>query len=154
MYDESGKGKFNPRMMWYINMACLLVAACWLAGIAKSKVKANRKANAQKQMVDLMLKMPLVGVDPKQAKKLMRVAPDIVSHMSRDRRVYFDMLLNPDEYAEMKNNILDNDAVRDIVIEIMVGHLQSHPEDMESAIRICKRNVVPRDMLMKKIKQR
>jgi len=153
-YNDKNIGKYNARAMWYINMACLLVAACWLFGIAKSKIKTNRKVKAQKQMVDLMLKMPLVGVDPNMAKKLMRVAPDIVSHMSRDRRIYFDALLNQDEYVDLKNAILNSDAVCDIAVEIMAGHLESHPEDMEAAIRICKRNVIPRDMLMKKIKQR
>lgn len=148
VYDESKAGKFDPRALWYVNMACLLVAAYWGIGVARAKMKQHRINRAQENLVDMMLDMPFIGVhDAKKVEKLMKIAPNIVANMSRDRRVYFDTLMNPSDDSNMRSDIINNDSICDMAIEIMVGHLQSHPEDMERAIRICADNDIPQNML-------
>ena len=149
-HDESAKGKFKPRVVWIVNMACLLVAAYWALN---TKAKQKRANKMQENTVDMMLKMPFVGCDEKQVKKLMKIAPDIVSRMSQDRRVYFDALVNPGVYADMKSDIMHSDSIRDMAIEIMVGHLASHPEDMERAIRVCSDTAIPQRALMNRLNQ-
>lgn len=147
-YDESAKDTFKPRIVWYVNTALLLVAACWVCGLVAKKSKQRRNNKAQEDMVDVMLKLPFVGCDPKQVKKLMKIAPEIVSHMSLDRRVYFDALLHPNEYTDIKDEIMNNGSVRRMVIEIMAAHLQSHPEDRDKVMHACAINTIaPHDLL-------
>ena len=156
-FSGSMRGKFRPRAVWYVNMACLLLAACWGVGVAKNGTRARRTDRAQEETVDMMLNLPFVGANnARKVKKLMRVAPDIVSNMSRDRRIYFDMLLNPDKYenTDIKAEIINNDSIRDLAVEIMAGHLQSHPSDMDMAICACAQNAIPRSMLMAKLNQK
>lgn len=154
VHDDAAVGKFKPRAVWVLNIACLLVAAYWGIGFARAKSKQRRANKNQEKMVDVMLELPFIGArDAKKIEKLMTVAPEIVSHMSNERRVYFDTLLNPNQSTDMRQDIINNDGVRNMAIEIMVGHLQSHPEDMERAIRICADNAIPRNMLTAKLNQ-
>lgn len=149
-YDKNANGKFYPRAGWFFNMACLLFAALYVLNV---KTKNKRRERKQEATVDMMLKIPFVGVDTKQVEKLMRVAPEIVSHMSRDRSVYFDTLFKSNEYTDMQDDIMNNDAVRNMAIEIIAGHLESHPEDLEKALRVCTQNAIPQKMLMQKFKE-
>jgi len=150
-YDENAKGKFKPRVLWCTNMALLLVIAYWAAGVGGAKLKQKRYNKFQEKTVDIMMQIPFVGIaDAKTVEKLMKsnVASEIVRNMSKDRRKYFDALVKPDECTNMKDDIIRNDAVREMVIDLMVGHLESHPEDLEKALKVCSENYIPQSILM------
>ncbi|MBO7645151.1 MAG: hypothetical protein J6S57_02495 [Alphaproteobacteria bacterium] len=149
-YDETAKGAFKPRAVWYINIACLLVAAYWAFVTTKEKLKQNRTNKKQEAVVDMMLKLPFVGFDEKEVRKLMPVASEIVLNMSRDRRVYFDSLVDSDFSGDVKRNSF----VRNMAIDIMIGHLKAYPEDLKKAIDVCNDNMIDKNTFMAKMKQK
>ena len=121
--------------------------------LSYKKLKQKRKNKAQEDMVDMILRLPFAGCHPRKVKRLMKIAPEIVSNMSYDRRIYFDALANPQEYVDMKYEIVNNDYMRAMAVEIMVGHLRSHPKDLAKVLAVCSENAIPRNMLMQKLKQ-
>ena len=144
-YDAQRKGKFSPRPMWYVNAALLLWAACWLTVVGAKQRHSNKM---QEKAVETMLKMPFVGVeDVKTVKKLMKFAPDVIHRMAKENRRYFDTLSG----ADMYHDIVNNDTVRKMAVEIMMGYLDSHPQDAEKVIELCSKNAIPRKMVQDKM---
>ena len=140
-YDDSTKGKFNPRAAWAMNMALLLVAAYYAVRV---KAKQKRKDRIQEDTVNMMLKIPFVGCDvnEKTLQTMMAVAPDIVSHMSKDRRIYFDNLIDGGiDMCQNPSNV-------DLAVEIMKGHLESNPSDLDAVLSFCREHAIPKHKVL------
>ena len=158
-YSDKAKGKFLPRGIWYMNMAFLLVAIC---GVIKTLKKHNkeiaqiREYNASaishnktsKATVDMMLELKKFGqqynLNTDQVKKLVESATEIISRMSGDERVYFDMLLNGD-----LDNTSDKETFMKMATAIMSGHLQTHPEDMKLVMEVYDAKSIPEEIIQK-----
>ena len=144
-YDAQHKGKFSPRPLWYVNMAMLLWAACWLTVVGAKQRRLNK---TQEKAVETLLKMPFVGIaDVKIVKKLMEFAPDVIYRMAKANRVYFDTLSGTSVAADMHYDIINDDAMRQMVVEIMAGYLDSHPKDLEKVMTVCTKRTIPHKML-------
>jgi len=59
------------------------------------------------------------------AKKLIEICPHIISRMSADDRVYFDMLINGDIESE------NEEVFKNLALAVMDGHLRSNPQDLQ-----------------------
>ena len=79
-------------------------------------------------------------LDATAAKKIVKVAPEIIKHMSKDSRVYFDMIMDGQVSVE-------DEKFLDIATSIMVGHLESHPEDMERIMTTFYEKSIPQEVL-------
>lgn len=158
-YSENAKGKFLPRGIWYMNMAFLLVTIWVEIGTfkaSKKRLAENRAHNASvmskyqtdKDTVDMMLELKKFGqqynLNTNQVKKLVKSATSIISRMSSDERVYFDMLLNG-----KLDNINDKETLMKMATAIMSGHLQKHPEDMKLVMEIYDINSIPKEIIQK-----
>jgi len=67
--------------------------------------------------------------------------------MAKENRRYFDTLSG----ADMYHDIVNNDTVRKMAVEIMMGYLDSHPQDAEKVIELCSKNAIPRKMVQDKM---
>ncbi|MBR3148148.1 MAG: hypothetical protein IKF41_02265 [Alphaproteobacteria bacterium] len=117
-----------------------LVLACVVIG-------ALRERRAVVKDVDIMLKIEKVSqsskVGAKLIKKMMTVAPEIVSHMSSESSVYFELLMdgsfdcdkNPQVFAFAKS--------------VLAGHLHSHPEDMKRVLEVFDEASLPQSLVAK-----
>jgi len=94
-------------------------------------------------MLDIAKRNPDIKIDENQLRKLLRIAPEVIENMSQAEAVYFEMLMNGDL------EILNNKTFRDMVIAIMSGHLQKHPNDMERVLAVFERDSVPNEIMQK-----
>jgi len=123
-------GEFSPEYDWYLTMAMILTFAAFsLVGIVASAKKNYKKdIKAAQAQVDIMLEIEKLAqehhLDATAAKKIVKVAPEIIKHMSADSRVYFDMIMDGKVSA-------DDENFMNIAAAVMAGHLQTHPEDMK-----------------------
>lgn len=123
-------GEYAPDFDWYLTMEMIVVFAAFsLAGTVISANKSYKKdLKAAKVQVNIMLAIEKLAkehhLDATAAKKIVKVAPEIIKHMSKDSRMYFDMIMDGQVSV-------DDEKFLDIATSIMVGHLESHPEDME-----------------------
>lgn len=109
--------KINGR--WLTHMSVLLVELIILIGLG---IRATKRRND----VDIVNKIAEEqGINPENVKRLSRVADDIVQKMSEESGVYFDLLMDE------KLNADNKEFVRNMATNIMLGHLQSHPEDVD-----------------------
>ena len=121
-------GEYAPDFDWYLTMGMIVVFAAFsLAGTVISANKSYKKdLKAAKAQVDIMLEIEKLAqehhLDATAAKKIVKVAPEIIKHMSKDSRVYFDMIMDGKVFANDENFM-------GIAAAVMAGHLQSHPED-------------------------
>jgi len=67
-------------------------------------------------------------VTDETAKSLIEICPHIISRMSADERVYFDMLIDGD--IESKNE----EMFKNFALAVMDGHLRSNPEDLQMVL--------------------
>lgn len=141
-YNPIRDGKFDPHFWWYVNAALILVVSVYSIVNATERVKTIAdRANAQ---IDIMLEIEKLAkehkMDPSVAKKIIQVAPDIVKNMSKDSRVYFDMIMDGKVSVEDENFL-------NIATAIMVGHLKTHPEDMERVMSTFDEKSIPQEVL-------
>lgn len=109
--------KINGR--WLTHMSVLLVELVILMGLG---IRAKKRRND----VDIVEKIAKEqGINPKSVKRLSRVADDIMQKMAEEDIVYFDLLM--DEKLDSQNK----EFARNMATNIMLGHLQSHPEDVK-----------------------
>ncbi|MBQ5700079.1 MAG: hypothetical protein IIV74_02185 [Alphaproteobacteria bacterium] len=144
-YSPFNDGRYDPHLAWQFNVCVQLILALICIGIA-AKNKAER--DKAEQNIDMMLEIERLAkehkLDPGAAKKMLRVAPEIVKNMSADSRVYFDMII------EGKISVADNDFIG-VATAIMAGHLKSHPEDMERVEAVFGNAPVPKEILLSNI---
>ena len=141
-YNPVKDGKFDPHFWWYVNMALILSVTIYSVIQANNKLKSTD--NKYKKSIDLMLEIERLAkehnLDATTAKKIVTVAPHIVEHMSEDSRIYFDMIMDGKISASDENFL-------GIATSIMVGHLKTHPEDMELVMSTFDKKSIP-DKLM------
>ena len=99
----------------------------------------------QKQMIDAMNKLKSLGctykLNEKSFERLIKVCPDIISKMSADERVYFDMLIEGDI------DVVNDKTFRDMAVPIIVGHLKSNPKDLYKIMTAINNKSLPAEML-------
>lgn len=139
-------GEYAPDFNWYLTMGMIVVFAAFsLAGTVISANKSYKKdLKAAKARVNIMLAIEKLAkehhLDATAAKKIVKVAPEIIKHMSKDSRVYFDMIMDGQVSVE-------DEKFLDIATSIMVGHLESHPEDMERIMTTLYEKSIPQEVL-------
>ena len=156
-----GGNEKNPEFIDYAlpgaNWICLataLVFICFSIGQNVQMRKLKRRAYlADKKdrelkydvaclMADLRDSAGNINLNTGQAKRLIELAPEIVQHISREGRVYFDLLL------EGKIDIKDNKTFFDMAVAVMKGHLASHPEDAKRVLAVFNEKSMPADLLV------
>jgi len=150
----------NPEFIDYVfpgvNWMCLataLVFICFSIGqsvqmgmLKKRACLADKKDSRLKYdvaclMSDLRDSAGNINLNTEQVKRLIELAPEIVQHISREGRVYFDLLL------EGKIDIKDNKTFFDMAVAVMKGHLASHPEDAKRVLVVFNEKSIPADLL-------
>lgn len=135
-YEHGRKGHFEstPNPRWMMHMIVLLAEALVLSLLAINNAKRNKQ-------IDLMAEIARISkeqnIDPQYIKKMLKVAPDIIKNMSKDSRVYFDMLI------EGKLDTEKAPAFLDMATSIMEGHLQTHPEDLQVIMNLFDERSIP-----------
>lgn len=141
-YNPIRDGKFDPHFWWYVNAALVLAVSIYSIVNATKKVKT--KADSANAQVDIMLEIEKLAkehkMDPSVAKKIIQIAPDIVKNMSKDSRVYFDMIMD----GQIS---VDDEKFLSIATSIMVGHLETHPEDMDRIMAMFDEKSIPQEVL-------
>ena len=131
----------NKPFFW-VNLSFALSYMLLTAGILmRHNRKDNRSETArfanENATVDLMLAIKSIkeagkkvnlNVTDETAKKLIEICPHIISRMSADERVYFDMLIDGD--IESK----DEETFKNFALAVMDGHLRSTPEDLQMVL--------------------
>lgn len=146
-------GEFSPELEWYVTVSLMAVFALITVAAAASLASEHRKAynNYAHHQIDIMLEIEKLAeehnLDATAAKKMLNVAPEIVKHMSGDSRVYFDMIMDGRISIEDRRFI-------DMATAVMVGHLQSHPEDMERIMTVFDERSIPQEILNLAAKQK
>lgn len=138
--EPRGKGEFGSDIneRWMAHMFVLLAEALVLAFIAMNNVKKNKQIDLMAEIAALSKEQ---NIDQKYITAMLKVAPSIVQNMSKDSRVYFDMLM------EGKFDIEKTPGILNIVTAIMQGHLQSHPEDMEKILAVFDERSIPSEIM-------
>ncbi|MBO7509255.1 MAG: hypothetical protein J6T57_03200 [Alphaproteobacteria bacterium] len=147
-------GKFAPTATWYRQIAFLLVSLCIAIGTQHAYGSNYYESRKCVRTVDMMLNLEKFGakynLNKRQVKKLVKELDFIISHLATEKRIYFDMLMN----GEI--NIKDNKTFMDMAVAIMMGHLESHPEDAQLILDTFEEKSLPDDLLRKcqyKVKQ-
>lgn len=138
--DPKGKGEFGSVIneRWMVHMFVLLAEALVLAFIAMNNVKKNKQIDLMAEIAELSKEQ---NIDQKYITAMLKVAPSIVQNMSKDSRVYFDMLM------EGKFDIEKTPGILNIATGIMQGHLQSHPEDIEKILAVFDKRSIPSEIM-------
>jgi len=99
--------------------------------------------DAAKMMLDLKELGGQFNLNTHQIKRLVDLVPDVISHMSSEERVYFDLLM------EGKINIKENKTFFNMAVAVMKGHLESHPEDAKRVLEVFEEASMPTNLLLK-----
>lgn len=122
---------------WATHMLLIMVELVILAGVGKRALKRRKD-------VDMIAKIAKdQGINPSDVKRLSCVADDILQQMAEENRVYFDLLMDDKLGAD------DKKFVRSMAINIMKGHLESHPEDAKRILNVFNEKSLPSDLLAK-----
>ncbi len=127
---------------FYVNVSLalsymLLTACILMRHNRKDKRSETARFANENATVDLMLAIKSIkeagkkvnlNVTDETAKKLIEICPHIISRMSADERVYFDMLIDGD--IESKNE----EMFKNFALAVMDGHLRSNPEDLQMVL--------------------
>lgn len=104
-----------------------------------------RKRNAVIKDIDTMLSVKDLGnsymVHKDALKKMVKVAPEIVRHMSKDSSVYFEMLMNGDFDCEQDAQVLE------FAKAVLAGHLYKHPEDLNRVLSVYDESTLPQSLI-------
>ncbi|MBO7509232.1 MAG: hypothetical protein J6T57_03085 [Alphaproteobacteria bacterium] len=115
----------------------LLTAGILMRHYRKDKHSETARFANENATVDMMLTIKSVkeagekvnlNVTDETAKKLIEICPHIISRMSADERVYFDMLIDGD--IDSKNE----EMFKNFALAVMDGHLRSNPEDLQMVL--------------------
>lgn len=115
--------------------AWMIFTACVANGRRKKDKAIRQRVKSRHATIDMMLDIKnekafgrRVRLNDKSMEKLINMCPEIISNMSADDRVYFDMLLNGDI------EIANNETFKNMAISVMQGHLKAHPEDLKKVM--------------------
>ncbi len=134
--------KMRQKPLFYVNLSLvlsyMLLTACILMRYyRKDKRSETARYVNENATVDLMLAIKSIkdagkkynlDITDETAKKLIEVCPHIISRMSADERVYFDMLIEGD--IESKNE----EMFKNFALAVMDGHLRSNLEDLQMVL--------------------
>ena len=134
--DMQNKPLFSVNLS--IALAFMLVSTCiLLRSYRKDKRNSATRYANENATVDLMLaiksikeagKKVKLNVTDETAKKLIEICPYIISRMSADERIYFDMLIDGD--IESTNE----EMFKNFALAVMDGHLSSNPKDLQMVL--------------------
>lgn len=150
-FDKDSIGKFKPTGTWYFNIVSFLTMLSIAIGVSidqKKRINETKQENKLNiKAVDMMLDLQKLGkeynLNTEQVQKLVSLTPQIISDMSRDERVYFDMLMNGDI------EIAENKTFLGMATAIMDGHLKKHPEDMQRVLEVFDEKSIPESLIQK-----
>ena len=115
----------------------LLTAGLLMRHYRKDKRSETARFANENATVDMMLAIKSIkeagekvnlNVTDETAKKLIEICPHIISRMSADDRVYFDMLINGDIESE------NEEVFKNLALAVMDGHLRSNPQDLQMVL--------------------
>ncbi|MBO7656741.1 MAG: hypothetical protein J6S80_03375 [Alphaproteobacteria bacterium] len=135
---------------FYTNLALtlpyLILTACIAIRMRKKDKRDEQQIINERNTVDLMLAIKSVkeagkkfnlNLTDESARKLIDVCPYIISKMSADERVYFDMLIDGDiESNENEKPYKNDETLKNLALAIIDGHLKSYPEDMAKVLEV------------------
>ena len=134
---------FAPSVAWMINVflsVCVLVFSSPLLFFSDGK-----------RTVDMMLGLEKFGkeynLDTEKVRRLVNVCKDVIKRMSKDKRVYFDMLMSGDI------SVKDNATFQSMAVSVMSGHLQSHPEDLQMVLDVFDERSIPSEIKAMAVKK-
>ena len=152
-YHPEYVGKFHPNRDWYINISFLMLGIIGIIGNPKQRIqncKFNRNIRNEKKAVEMMYDLHELeeqyNIDTATVNRLVRVVPDVISHMSKDDPKFFEMLIG------YKFEIKNKDTYHDMAVAILAGHLESHPEDFQKVLDAFKGGI-PEEFIQKYSKQ-
>ena len=130
---------YRNATLFSLAMFCFCWIVVWYAWGVDTK-----EQNAVKMLLDMKKAYPDVKIDEKAIKKVIKKFPYIISKMSANDRVYFDILKNG------KIDIINNPTYRDMALSVISGHLDSHPEDVEYVLAMFSDNKILKQQLLSK----
>ena len=123
--------KFKVHGLWLANMIITLLFFIEFA-------YANKGIKQEFDTVDMMVDLEKFGKDynlnAKQVQKLVKASENIITKMSSENRVYFDMIING------KIDITKDKAFVDMAVAIMDGYLRTHPEEEAGILSVFAEN--------------
>ncbi len=133
---------------FYTNLALtlpyLILTACVAIRMRKKDKRNEQQIINELNTIDLMLAIKSVketgqkfnlNLTDESVRKLIDVCPYIISKMSADERVYFDMLIDGDiESNENMKPWKNDEALKNLALAVIDGHLKSYPEDMAKVL--------------------
>ena len=131
-YCSKEEGKINSR--WKRHMVLLGIEALLVALVLISGSLIRKDIDT---MLEFEKKAKQHNIDPKILAKMIKVAPEIVKHMSSESRVYFDMLMDGTLDCE------SNPVILGMATSILEGHLLAHPEDMKKVLAVFDEQSLP-----------
>lgn len=138
-------GKFAPTIGFIANMIVTLFGICAAVGASRRQKRRNSEIILHNNTVDMMLDLEdfkgAYNLNTYQVAQMIRHANTIISEMSHDKRIYFDMLLDG------RINIQNNQTFLTMATHIMHGHLAHHPEDINRILSVYNWKSVPLDLL-------
>lgn len=134
---------FAPSVAWMINV---FLSVCVLVFSSPSLFESDGK-----RTVDMMLGLEKFGkeynLDTEKVRRLVNVCKDVIKRMSKDKRVYFDMLMSGDI------SVKDNATFQSMAVSVMSGHLQSHPEDLQMVLDVFDERSIPSEIKAMAVKK-
>lgn len=141
--DINEEPDFAPSVAWMINVflsVCVLVFSSPLLFFSDGK-----------RTVDMMLGLEKFGkeynLDTEKVRRLVNVCKDVIKRMSKDKRVYFDMLMSGDI------SVKDSATFQSMAVSVMSGHLQSHPEDLQMVLDVFDERSIPSEIKAMAVKK-
>ena len=123
----------------------VLLAASFLfviiVNIDFEKLKKKRREKRTFKTVDSMLTLKEgKQIDEKWLKRCFEVVKDIISHMSAQDKEFFEKVLDG------TINIRDNKLLADVARQIVEGHFETHPEDMQLLVETFDPDSLPKEL--------
>lgn len=149
-YWPVANGKFNPTIGWGANVLIAVLTAIGAGKKIQKDKQINKTIATERTAIDTMVtlqKLPqnveLYHLTENQMKCLTSVAKSIISEMSSEYRIYFDMIIEGKINAENKKDMLS------LATTIMEGHLSQHPEDINKVLEVFNEHSVPEHLFAK-----
>lgn len=134
---------FAPSVAWMINV---FLSVCVL--VVSSPLLIGKDGE---ETVKMMLELEKIGkeynLDTEKVRRLVNVCKDVIKRMSKDKRVYFDMLMSGDI------SVKDNATFQSMAVSVMSGHLQSHPEDLQMVLDVFDERSIPSEIKAMAVKK-
>ena len=114
---------------WKVHTGLCLIEAFILAlgiiGNLSGRSRLDKDVDTMLEIEELAEKN---GYSKELIMKMIGIVPIVIEHMSKESRLYFDLLMSGNfDYQK------DTDVIN-VAREILRGHLQSHPEDMQKVL--------------------